>query len=602
MSNLRISGLASGMDTDAMVQSMMKVERLKVSRYEQSRQIALWRQEAYTSMNKMFANFILNTKKDMGLTRVTSTGLSFGNSYSNLDYIRKATSSNETAATVSSTSKAVNGSYTIEVKELAKGASFTSKDIRTVGDLGNSVSFTINGKEIVVGDGSNKVTIDDVAKKINSTKIETFEGKLVTEGKINDGGSIRELTEEEMKQVKEVSLGVTAFYDKNNGRLFMQTTETGEKAKIEMSGSFASMLGYVDSAEESYSDGSGAIYKAGKDAKITFNGVTLNYSSNNINLNGLNIELKAQGTTTIKVDTNVDGIMEKIQNFINDYNELVDKVSKSLNEKRYTQYKPLSQEEKKAMHEDDAKLWEEKARSGMLNSDETIQRALQSIRTDLYKTVENVTGSFNHITQIGITTEKYSRGTAGGKLQIDEEKLRAAIEKDPEGVMELLFTEPSAMEGKPVSPTEPVQGEEEPDDKFAERMTEYNEELKTYQEALRAYERENKQYRNANSGVFTRMYDDLTDGMKSIIDKSGPGEDAELFRTVKSNILLDFVTKKSSISDLDKEVLDANRKIDDLNVMLYRKENAYYAKFANMEKMLHQMNSQSNWLTQQLMR
>lgn len=602
MSNLRISGLASGMDTDAMVQSMMKVERLKVNRYEQSRQIALWRQEAYTSMNKMFANFILNTKKDMGLTRVTSTGLSFGNSYSNLDYIRKATSSNETAATVSSTSKAVNGSYTIEVKELAKGASFTSKDIRTVGDLGNSVSFTINGKEIVVGDGSNKVTIDDVAKKINSTKIETFEGKLVTEGKINDGGSIRELTEEEMKQVKEVSLGVTAFYDKNNGRLFMQTTETGENAKIEMSGSFASMLGYIDSAEESYSDGSGAIYKAGKDAKITFNGVTLNYSSNNVNLNGLNIELKAQGTTTIKVDTNVDGIMEKIQNFINDYNELVDKVSKSLNEKRYTQYKPLSQEEKKAMHEDDAKLWEEKARSGMLNSDETIQRALQSIRTDLYKTVENVTGSFNHITQIGITTEKYSRGTAGGKLQIDEEKLRAAIEKDPEGVMELLFTEPSAMEGKPVSPTEPVQGEEEPDDKFAERMTEYNEELKTYQEALRAYERENKQYRNANSGVFTRMYDDLTDGMKSIIDKSGPGEDAELFRTVKSNILLDFVTKKSSISDLDKEVLDANRKIDDLNVMLYRKENAYYAKFANMEKMLHQMNSQSNWLTQQLMR
>lgn len=602
MSNLRISGLASGMDTDAMVQSMMKVERLKVSRYEQSRQIALWRQEAYTSMNKMFANFILNTKKDMGLTRVTSTGLSFGNSYSNLDYIRKATSSNETAATVSSTSKAVNGSYTIEVKELAKGASFTSKDIRTVGDLGNSVSFTINGKEIVVGDGSNKVTIDDVVKKINSTKIETFEGKLVTEGKINDGGSIRELTEEEMKQVKEVSLGVTAFYDKNNGRLFMQTTETGENAKIEMSGSFASMLGYVDSAEESYSDGSGAIYKAGKDAKITFNGVTLNYSSNNINLNGLNIELKAQGTTTIKVDTNVDGIMEKIQNFINDYNELVDKVSKSLNEKRYTQYKPLSQEEKKAMHEDDAKLWEEKARSGMLNSDETIQRALQSIRTDLYKTVENVTGSFNHITQIGITTEKYSRGTAGGKLQIDEEKLRAAIEKDPEGVMELLFTEPSAMEGKPVSPTKPVQDEGEPDDKFAERMTEYNEELKTYQEALRAYERENKQYRNANSGVFTRMYDDLTDGMKSIIDKSGPGEDAELFRTVKSNILLDFVTKKSSISDLDKEVLDANRKIDDLNVMLYRKENAYYAKFANMEKMLHQMNSQSNWLTQQLMR
>lgn len=581
MSNLRISGLASGMDTDAMVQSMMKVERLKVSRYEQSRQIALWRQEAYTSMNKMFANFILNTKKDMGLTRVTSTGLSFGNSYSNLDYIRKATSSNEIAATVSSTSKAVNGSYTIKVDELAKGANFSSAKIgtdlssyteRVLGDDGKEykkLAFNINGKSIEISkviekdeDGNEiirDITMDDVVKAINSAK-KTVDGK-------------------------EVSLGVSAFYDKANGRLFMQTAETGKNAEIKLtaiSGNAASesFINAVKDETQQIVNGEtivGAIYHEGQDAKITFNGVELTYSSNNVNLNGLNIELKAQGTTTIKVDTNVDGIMEKIEKFINDYNELVDKASKSLNEKRYSSYHPLSQEEKKAMHEDDVKLWEEKARSGMLNSDATIQRALQSIRTDLYRTVENVTGSFNHITQIGITTEKYSRGTAGGKLQIDEEKLRAAIEKDPEGVMELLFTEPN---------------------KLTRDMSEYP----NTDEGNRKYEVAERKNRRDNGGIFTRIYDNLIDGMKSIIDKSGPGEDAELFRSVKSNILIDFVTKKSSISDLDKEVKDMNQKIDDLNIMLYRKEEAYYAKFANMEKMLHQMNSQSNWLTQQLMR
>ncbi|CAK7023474.1 flagellar filament capping protein FliD [Tissierella sp.] len=606
MSNLRISGLASGMDTDAMVQSMMKVERLKVNRYEQSRQIALWRQEAYTSMNKMFANFILNTKKDMGLTRVTSTGLSFGNSYSNLDYIRKATSSNETAATVSSTSKAVNGSYTIKVDELAKGASFSSAKIgtdlssyteRVLGDDGKEykkLAFNINGKSIEISkviekdeDGNEiirDITMDDVVKAINSAK-KTVDGK-------------------------EVSLGVSAFYDKANGRLFMQTAETGKNAEIKLtaiSGNAASesFINAVKDETQQIVNGEtivGAIYHESQDAKITFNGVELTYSSNNVNLNGLNIELKAQGTTTIKVDTNVDGIMEKIQNFINDYNELVGKASKSLNEKRYSSYHPLSQEEKKAMHEDDAKLWEEKARSGMLNSDATIQRALQNARTDIYKTVENVEGSFNHITQIGISTEKYARGTTGGKLQINKEKLREAIEKDPEGVMELLFKEPPAMAGRPPVPEKPVQGEGEPDDEFAEKMALYDEKFKKYQEDLRKYEIEDKKYRNTNGGIFTRIYDNLTDGMKSIIDKSGPGEDAELFRSVKSNILIDFVTKKSSISDLDKEVKDMNQKIDDLNVMLYRKENAYYAKFANMEKMLHQMNSQSNWLTQQLMR
>src|SRR5690606_6534209 len=160
----------------------------------------------------------------------------------------------------------------------------------------------------------------------------------------------------------------------------------------------------------------------------------------------LNIVLKAEGKTTISVSTNVDGIMEKIEQLINDYNELIDKASKAVNEKRYPSYHPLSQEEKKAMNEDDVKLWEEKAKSGMLSRDELITRTLQSIRLGLYEDVGKIDGSFKNIFDIGITTQSYSRGTTGGKLQIDKEKLRAAIEKDPEGVMELLFKEPDKLE------------------------------------------------------------------------------------------------------------------------------------------------------------
>ncbi len=575
MSNLRIPGLASGMDTDAIVQSMMKVERLKVSRYEQSRQIALWRQEAYTSMNKMFANFILNTRKDMGLAKTSSTGFLSNYSYTRLDYIRKATSSNETVATVSPTNETVNGSFNLNVKSVAKAATLTSAqitntDLESLKGLAEKatidekhyrqVKFNINGDEIVVSkevksaDEEVNFTIDDIVKAINGNK-----GKSET----------------------------TAFYDKNTKRLFIQGYASEEivnkleSDKRNFSFELEAANGTAGEALvnllKNTENGNTYFTEEGTISEVEINGLLMRQASNIVKFNGLNIELKTEGTTNIKIDTNVDGIMEKIQKFINDYNELVDKVSKSLNEKRYTQYQPLSQEEKKAMHEDDAKIWEEKARSGMLNSDETIQRALQSIRTDLYRTVENVTGSFNHITQIGITTEKYSRGTAGGKLQIDEEKLRAAIEKDPEGVMELLFTEPN---------------------KLTRDMSEYP----NTDEGNRKYEVAERKNRRDNGGIFTRIYDNLIDGMKSIIDKSGPGEDAELFRSIKSNILIDFVTKKSSISDLDKEVKDMNQKIDDLNVMLYRKEEAYYAKFANMEKMLQQMYSQSNWLSQQSMK
>ena len=131
----------------------------------------------------------------------------------------------------------------------------------------------------------------------------------------------------------------------------------------------------------------------------------------------------------MKVDTNVDGIFDKITKLIDDYNELVDKAGGAIGEKRYSNYQPLSQDEKKAMHEDDVKLWTEKAKSGMLNRDENLTRILQNIRTDLYKTLDNPDGSFNHITQIGISTEKYAKGSVGGKLQIDEQNLEKQLWK-----------------------------------------------------------------------------------------------------------------------------------------------------------------------------
>lgn len=564
MSVLRISGLASGMDTDMIVESLMKVERLKVDRFEQNKQIALWRQEAYNNMNKLFANFILNTRKNMGLTRTSSTGVALNYSYTSIDYLRKVVSSNENVASVSSTNQTINGSFSIEVKRLASGASFTSaeldegilkdKDGNSLKELG----FKIGGVEIKVGDGSKTITMDDVVKAINSAKKK--EGN------------------------KEVSLGVTAFYDKENKRLFIQTSETGEGVTLglvaiegdENSEAFIDKLKYdIKPQGAAGEDHKGAVYTIGKDAEILFNGVKLTYSSNNINLNGLNIELKAEGKTNINASTNVDGIMEKIEQLINDYNELIDKVSQVLNEKRYPEYHPLSQEERKAMHEDDVKLWEEKAKSGMLSRDELITRTLQAIRTDLYRNVGGVSGSFKNLIEIGITTESYTRGITGGKLQIDKEKLRAAIEKDPEGVMELLFKEPEKLDRADFPDTD---------------------------EGKRQYEAAERANRRDNGGIFTRVYDNLIDGMKAIIDRAGPGQDSDLLRSVRSNILIDFVTSKSSISDLDREVLNINRRIDDLNAMLIRKENAYYAKFANMEKMLQQMYSQSNWLAQQFMR
>ena len=119
--NMRITGLASGIDTEEMIQNLMKAERIKYDKVGQEKQILSWRQEMYNSLNKDYANFILNTRKLFGLTTTTATGAFESNSYESLSWVKKATSSEETIATVSSTAKAMNGSYTVNVGRLAEG-------------------------------------------------------------------------------------------------------------------------------------------------------------------------------------------------------------------------------------------------------------------------------------------------------------------------------------------------------------------------------------------------------------------------------------------------------------------------------------------------
>ena len=50
---MRISGLASGMDIDEIVQEMMRAERKKVDVVEQNKQTLEWKQEAYQTVNRL---------------------------------------------------------------------------------------------------------------------------------------------------------------------------------------------------------------------------------------------------------------------------------------------------------------------------------------------------------------------------------------------------------------------------------------------------------------------------------------------------------------------------------------------------------------------
>lgn len=559
--NMRIGGLASGMDIDQLVSEMMRAERTKVDTITQDKTLLSWRQEAYQEVNRLLANFILDSKKDLGLTRVTSSGTLLSSGVNSLDWVKSATISNEDLAQVQAATGAVAGTYQLKVSRLASNWSAASSAAVSVGDKANlATQFGLADTDEL------NFTITTNLGSVNIHKTDLSSVSL------NDV----------IKEINQANIGVTALYDAELDRFFLQTKNTGVANTIEISdesrlsggGSGKFLTGSDNVLKLQYLDDDGAaqevahsITYSGVDALFDFGAATgLTQSSNTFTLNNVNFTLKETGTATLNVATNVQGIYAKISDFVQKYNEMLEKTNGELSAKRYSDYRPLTDAQRESLSDKQAEKWEEKAKSGLLRNDSVLARTLSSIRSGLYEKVAGITGVFAQLTEIGITTESYDRGSRGGKLMIDSSKLTKAIERDADSVLELLFKKPESS-------------------------------LALKQEStLTAAEIAEKR---SQSGLITRLYDNVIAGMKDVISKAGPGNDVELYRSVNSTMLIDFVVEHGSISMLDRDMSHLEKRIDTLEIYLAKKETRYWSQFTAMEKAMQRMNQQSAWIAQQ---
>lgn len=561
--SMRIGGLASGMDIDQIVSDLMKVEQMKVDKLVQDKELLEWKQQAYNDLNLKMANFILDTKKDLGLTQTTTTGVLFNTSVSSLDWVKEATSSDETIASVSASATASEGTYSITVDKLAENFSAASSTNISDGDKAN-LSTQFN--DINAGD-----TIEFTIETDLGTKTFTYNGGL-------DSVSITDIVDD----INSSNLGVTVSYDSAIDRFFLQTDNTGSSSTIKISDTsiltggnkFMTGVGSVLQLKcdenrdglfnEDFTDG--MIY-SGVDAQLDFGAATnIIQSSNKFSINGINFELKKTGSFTVQVGTDINGVYEKIESFVESYNSLVDEVYGELRAERYRDYLPLTDDQKEAMTEKEIELWEEKAKSGLLRNDSILEGTMSSVRGGLYDDVIGVSGIFSQLTEIGISTEAYTSGSLG-KLVIDETKLKEAIQNDVDSVLELMFKEPS----------DALKTKSEDDMTSAEL-----------------------QQKRSESGLINRMYDNIITGMKSVINKAGAGDDSTTYRNVKSSILVDFVSEYGGISMLDSDISYIDDDIYDMNERLVQIEDRYWSQFTAMEKAISQMNQQSAWLSQQM--
>jgi len=313
-------------------------------------------------------------------------------------------------------------------------------------------------------------------------------------------------------------------------------------------------LGFItDSNQVNNSDPVDLATTRGQNAIYAVNGLYMESNSNSINVSGYEIKLNGtfnesaiNGKTVdtsginqndmvqVSSTNDIDSMVDKIKEFVGKYNELIAGINDQLKETRYRDYAPLTSEQRAEMSESEQKLWDEKAKSGLLRSDSILRNGLTDMRNALGGRVSGLGDNvIDTLAEMGITTTNSYND--GGKLVIDEKKLREALTTDPDRVVNTL-----TQDGEKNS----VTGED-------------------------------------TRGVLRRMRDSITDFTRNIERKAGRA------------------TMTDNQYTLGKSLIDTDVRIKKQQARLKDVEARYWKQFNAMEQAINKANQQSGMFAQQ---
>ena len=177
---------------------------------------------------------------------------------------------------------------------------------------------------------------------------------------------------------------------------------------------------------------------SGTNGSVTIDGVTYdNIENNKITAAGVTYTLleKTSEPATVNVVQDTQGIIDKVKSFVEDYNKMLAGLYEKYNEKQYKDYKPLTESQKNQMTEEQINKWEEKAKSGMLYHDQTLNKVIYKIRDSISTPISGLSGKYDSIFALGIKTTGLE-----GQLTLDEDKLKTALNEDPDSVYNIFGT------------------------------------------------------------------------------------------------------------------------------------------------------------------
>ena len=312
-------------------------------------------------------------------------------------------SGNDNYFTTNVNSKAQLGNYAVSVEQLATAHSVATNTINdktsTLGNDNETRTLTIeqaNGQKLNITLGKDDTSLESIANAINQAKV------------INEDGSTSDTT----VNATIVRSGTDSY------QLVITSKETGEQQAITSISSdddkLNSLIGF--NANQADSSAMSEVAKA-QDAKFSFNGITINSSSNTVKevIPGVDITLKAVTTTAqnLTISADNDKAQEALKEWVDAFNQLQSTISS------LTQFTA-----------GDANSDELNNSNGPLIGDSTLRNIDQSIRSIFSK---GQTGELSVLAQIGINMD------SNGKLVIKENELEKALKENSEAVA-ILFT------------------------------------------------------------------------------------------------------------------------------------------------------------------
>lgn len=430
-------------------------------------------------------------------------------------------------------------------------AAFGSDYNAVASSTGTEVKFDFAGREVkILKSGDNQETLDafGVASGASSYGYETqaigdlfdFTAAGIDVTALNINGQTIALSETDTltqmnKKLNDAGAGFEISYSQLSDSFTMVASQEGSVNNITLD----------DANTEAFVTelfGAGVTRTAGENAAMTIDGTQVIQSSNVFEMDGMTFDLKATSTTAIdvKVGVNTESVVDNIRSFVTEYNKLIDDISGKLKEKRDYDYKPLTDEQREALSEEEIENWEGRAKLGILKGASELDNMLTQLRNAVIEPIEGVGLSMN---DIGISSASYQDR---GKLSIDEDKLNLALENNYDDVV-ALFTAKSDV---------------------------------AYTESA------NRSERFKESGIGDRFGDILKDYVRTTRDSNGN----KGILLVKAGVENDTSVLQN---DLSKRIAGYDTRIDSLMDYLTSREDYYYTMFTRMESALSQLESQS---------